>query len=201
MFFCISIFTPIFNEVFKNISATNIIIYSQILFYFIGIIIILNLVGFNKGKIQSNLVDLKRVLLWILVGVFLSVATQLVITNIENILFDYKGNSQNTVEILNRIKSNWLSLLVPVIFAPVMEEIVFRKVIFGAMLRKTNFFIASLLSSVLFAIAHFDPIHFFAYTSVGIILSFLYVKSKKIIVPITVHIILNTIPVLVLFFA
>ena len=41
-----------------------------------------------------------------------------------------------------------------VIFAPLLEEIIFRRVLFGGLYSKTNFWIAALVSAVVFAVVH-----------------------------------------------
>ena len=55
-----------------------------------------------------------------------------------------------------------------------------------------NFFFAALLSSLIFAIVHNDPQHLLMYITMGLVFAFLYVKTKRIIVPIIVHAAMNS---------
>ncbi|MBN6205184.1 CPBP family intramembrane metalloprotease, partial [Ralstonia pickettii] len=56
--------------------------------------------------------------------------------------------------------------------------------------------LAALLSGLIFGVIHMELSHLLAYTSMGIVFAFLYVKTKRIIVPIIVHAGMNTIVVL-----
>ena len=78
------------------------------------------------------------------------------------------------------------------IIGPILEEIVFRKILFGTLYKKFNFFIAAIISSLVFAAIHFDFTHLLVYTAMGLVFAFLYVKTKRIIVPIAAHVAMNT---------
>src|SRR5699024_12863433 len=78
------------------------------------------------------------------------------------------------------------------------EELLFRKIIFGSLYRRMNFFWAAILSSLAFGVIHLDLTHLLIYTGMGLVFSYLYVKTKTIIVPILVHMSMNTITVLML---
>src|SRR5690625_5581613 len=62
--------------------------------------------------------------------------------------------------------------------------------------KKMNFFLAALLSSIIFASMHLYFSHLLIYTSMGFVFAFLYVKTKRIIVPIVVHMSLNSFAVI-----
>jgi uncharacterized protein len=74
---------------------------------------------------------------------------------------------------------------------------VFRKIIFGVLYEKMNFFFAALVSSIIFALAHFEPEHVILYSAMGFTFAFLYVKTKRILVPIFAHVAMNTSVVLI----
>ena len=78
------------------------------------------------------------------------------------------------------------------LFAPVMEEIIFRGIVFQKLTITQNFRKALLISASLFAIVHFryDLIPLFI---TGIILVILYLKTKQLIVPIISHFFYNLI--------
>lgn len=91
---------------------------------------------------------------------------------------------------------NWIALISPVILAPILEEVIFRRVIFKSIYFKTNFIIASICSSIIFALVHFDLTHTGTYILIGMLLCYLYIKSDRLIVPILVHMALNSLPIL-----
>lgn len=114
---------------------------------------------------------------------------------IEQYVFHVGSGSENTKAILNIIKAMPLMIIVSSIVGPILEEIIFRKIIFGVLYEKTNFFIAGLISSVIFGIVHQDLTHLLLYTAMGFTFAFLYVQTKRIIVPIFAHVMMNTIVV------
>jgi membrane protease YdiL (CAAX protease family) len=105
--------------------------------------------------------------------------------------------SENTQQILNIIESFPLAILVSSVIGPILEEIVFRKIIFGTLHKRFNFFLSALISSVIFALAHMEPHHILLYSAMGFTFAFLYVKTKHILVPIFAHVAMNTLVVVV----
>jgi uncharacterized protein len=132
---------------------------------------------------------------WAIAGVFLALMAQSFAASIEQMLGIEMG-SENTQEIIRLIESFPVVILVSSIIGPILEEIVFRKIIFGSLHKKMNFFFAALISSVIFALAHFEPEHVILYSAMGFTFAFLYVKTKRIIVPIIAHVTMNTFVVL-----
>lgn len=132
---------------------------------------------------------------WAIAGVFLALMAQSIAASIEQMLGIEMG-SENTQDIINLIESFPVVILVSSIIGPILEEIVFRKIIFGSLHKKMNFFFAALISSVIFALAHMEPEHVILYSAMGFTFAFLYVKTKRIIVPIIAHVTMNTFVVL-----
>lgn len=134
--------------------------------------------------------------LWAISGVFLALFAQALAANIERLLGIEVG-SENTQQILKFIEAFPMVVLVSSILGPILEEIVFRKVIFGSLHKKLNFFWSALISSVIFALAHFEPEHTLLYAAMGFTFAYLYVKTKRILVPIFAHVAMNTFVVLI----
>lgn len=133
---------------------------------------------------------------WAVFGVFLALFAQTVAANIERLIGVNMG-SQNTKDILDIINNFPLAVIVSSIFGPILEEIVFRKIIFGALYKRFNFHISAVISSIVFALAHMEPQHLLLYASMGFTFAFLYVKTKRIVVPIFAHVSMNTLVVLI----
>ncbi len=135
-------------------------------------------------------------IMWAFLGIFLALFAQYAAAIIETMLGIQMG-SENTENILNIIETLPLAILVTSIIGPILEEIVFRKIIFGALHKRFNFFLSALISSVIFALAHMEPVHILLYSAMGFTFAFLYVKTKHILVPIFAHVAMNTMVVLV----
>lgn len=133
---------------------------------------------------------------WAILGVFLALFAQSLAASIESMLGIEMG-SENTQQILGLIESFPIVILVSSIIGPILEEIVFRKIIFGSLYKKFNFIIAALISSVIFGLVHAEIEHLLLYSAMGFTFAFLYVKTKRIIVPIFAHVAMNTFVVLV----
>jgi membrane protease YdiL (CAAX protease family) len=146
--------------------------------------------SFRKGGSIGNNV------IWAIAGIFLALFAQYVAAIIENLLGVEMG-SENTKDILTIIETFPLAIIVTSIIGPILEEIVFRKIIFGSLHNRYNFFISALISSVIFAAAHMEFQHILLYSAMGFTFAFLYVKTKSIFVPIFAHVSMNTLVVLV----
>jgi membrane protease YdiL (CAAX protease family) len=132
---------------------------------------------------------------WAISGIFLALFAQYAAAIVESFL-GVKIGSENTENILTIIETFPLAMIVTSIVGPILEEIVFRKIIFGSLNKRFNFFIAALISSVIFAAAHMEFQHILLYSAMGFTFAFLYVKTKRIIVPIFAHVTMNTLVVL-----
>ena len=107
-------------------------------------------------------------------------------------VFGVPRGSENTDRLMDIARTIPWFLIVVSIIGPILEEIVFRKILFGTLYKKFNFFIAAIISSLVFATIHFDFTHLLVYTAMGLVFAFLYVKTKRIIVPIAAHVAMNT---------
>ncbi len=134
---------------------------------------------------------------WAFFGVFLALFAQGIAATIENRIFGIEYGSENTEFLVELALTTPLFIVVTSIIGPILEEIIFRKILFGTLYKRYNFFIAALLSSVVFAIVHMDFKHLLIYSAMGFTFAFLYVKTKRIIVPIIAHVSMNTLVVLI----
>ncbi|SDI26203.1 hypothetical protein SAMN05192534_12915 [Alteribacillus persepolensis] len=134
---------------------------------------------------------------WSIFGVFLAFIAQYIAILIETYVIGIDPGSENTQEIIDMVQLVPIFAVVVALIGPILEEIVFRKVIFGAFYKRFNFIISALLSSLIFAVVHMDFTHILIYTAVGFTFSFLYVKTGRIVVPIIAHVAMNGYAVLV----
>lgn len=148
------------------------------------IIAVLNNDLIGKSKYKETI---KKSLIWAVGGVLIAGIGQYIIES----LID-TGVSQNTTDILDRIKVVPMTILLSSLFAPVMEELIFRKIIFRTIQKKAGFMTGALVSSVLFGLIHFDITHLLTYVTVGFIFSFIYARTNRLFVPIVSHVSMNS---------
>ena len=91
----------------------------------------------------ENALSPRESIYWGVAGIFLSFFAQTAAANIEYLMGIELG-SENTEQIVGLIKTAPLIIIVTSIIGPILEEIVFRKVIFGALYHRWNFFFCRL---------------------------------------------------------
>lgn len=175
-------------------AKTSVIIYSTIACFIIGslVMILLN----KKFPIKNSLtiqpsVSKGQVLSWGFIGMFLAIFVQITANLIEQAVLKIPAGSANTQYIIEIINKYPLFLITGAVFAPILEEFVFRKVIFGFFYDLTGVVGAAVISSLLFAFIHMDG-HILLYSAMGFVFCFLYVKTKNIATPIIAHMLMNT---------
>jgi len=162
------------------------------------IIVLLLLWPEHRFVRDAERADFGEAVKWALIGIFLVYITQIAAAIIEQAIFGTPVQSKNTEKIIRLSTISPYVILVVVIVGPILEEIIFRKIIFGELYKKTNFWIAGIISSLLFALLHADG-HIILYGSIGLVLCYLYRKTKRIVVSMVAHGTMNTIAVLVAF--
>jgi uncharacterized protein len=132
---------------------------------------------------------------WAIAGVFLALFSQSIAGGIEQML-GVKSESENTQNLVSLIYEVPLVIFVTSVIGPILEELIFRKIIFGSLHKRFNFFISALISSVIFGLAHGELEHLLLYTAMGFTFAFLYAKTGRILVSITAHIAMNTLVII-----
>lgn len=112
------------------------------------------------------------------------------------------GDSENQIVLEQMISMNPILMILPVaILIPIVEEVLFRGVILEFIEKRLGLIAAGLLSALMFALLHvtdaasliFLPI----YWVLGLILTYIYIKSgKNLLVPIVAHILNNAISII-----
>ena len=155
---------------------------------------------FERSEKKS---PLYATVLWIIGGTFLAYTSQIVAGLINVYLLGNPVESQNTEGIIDMVLGAPYMVILVVVLGPIIEEYVFRRAIFAELyelMAKMNkvvaFLLAGLISGVVFALAHWDFTHIIIYLAMGYTFSFVYLMTKRLIVPIMVHMLMNGIVVL-----
>jgi uncharacterized protein len=160
----------------------------------IVVLIILNRSEKHRIDDRSIPLPMGKSLSWAVGGIFLAFIAQYAAAIVEQLL-GIKMGSDNTQRIIQLIETFPMVVVVSSIIGPILEEIVFRKIIFGSLHKRFSFFISALISSIIFGLAHFEPAHLILYSAMGFTFAFLYNKTKRILVSIIAHVMMNTIVV------
>lgn len=83
--------------------------------------------------------------------------------------------------------TGWKAILLAGILVPILEELLFRRLWFGALRRRYGFWEASLLPSLAFGLIH-GAVAFGAVFLSGMVLCWLYERTGRILAPMLVHV-------------
>lgn len=133
-----------------------------------------------------------KIIVWGIIGGGVAILLQLAGTYLEQLLFNLQAGSQNTATLLTAMKQYPYYVVSVLIFLPIIEEIVYRKTIFGELSPFTGKIGAAIISALIFAFAHQDG-HILMYSLVGLFLCFLYNKTGRIWTTMLAHIVMNSV--------
>lgn len=187
---------PLVYYLIPGITEESAAIYWLVFSNLIAVILILKLLQPDMRQVSMR--DARSgatvggIIKWSIGGFFLALFSQIIANIITLEFIGIDEPSENTTAIMELVEENILLIIVVCLFAPILEEIIFRKIIFGELHKRMNFFIAAILSSLTFAVLHWDFDFILSYIAMGLVFAYLYVKTKRILVPIIVHALMNT---------
>ncbi len=165
------------------------------------IIVLLYKFRVNKNKLLLMIKDYKKKInIKELCGVVatqlcLSMGISLLLIGIVYFIFPNMLNnllSESSVSEVSTYGGLFISMLITVVGAPIMEELFFRAIIFKRISRKFNIYIGIVISSLVFGLLHIELAVIGAFIF-GIACCILYIKYKNILIPMTVHFLNNLI--------
>jgi membrane protease YdiL (CAAX protease family) len=84
-----------------------------------------------------------------------------------------------------------LNVLVLVALGPLVEEIVFRGLLFGALAPRIGVLLGALVSALIFGLAHGDPVLFPSLAALGFVNALLYARTANLTVAVVLHALSN----------
>ncbi|KXB57556.1 CPBP family intramembrane glutamic endopeptidase [Gemella haemolysans] len=193
----------------RNISVDNRV--SIVLFLSITATVILSVLAIkNKNDIDRQKSTYNLITI-IAIGIIGFVSMMLLQGFINGLLvylsnfFNFETKSRNTSNVVEIIKIKPYFVLYVAVLGPIMEELFFRKAVFGyfydAMIGSKDwirFTIPALITGIIFALPHdgISPI-MVIYIGMSFVFSYLYTHTRSILTPIISHILMNSLVVLV----
>lgn len=95
------------------------------------------------------------------------------------------------------LTSPWGIIAISII-GPIEEEIIFRLIILGVLLKKYTPWKAILISALIFGVIHFNPVQVVGAFLLGLLFGWVYYRTGNILVPTLLHIINNSMAVILL---
>ena len=196
MFICFSFLIPIKDS----------ITFQMLSFCLFGLIIstLILWINYKKEKLSFGLsIESLKCVIWtpliylitIILLLFVGLLNQYLLTN----FFDIEIKPQDILERFKELENSFeISIFVigSAVIAPIYEELLFRGIIFPTLIQKTNFTIALVLSSLIFAVLHFHLSALLPLFVLSIILSITYLYTSTIWASISLHALFNLISII-----
>lgn len=183
--------TIVFNEYMKteeyqialqNYISNNALIITIITFIVFGFI--LYKVYRNYRNEYNRKICFKDICMFIILGVVMNLSYNLIIGNL-NSIFEFTNN-------YFKINIGFLTYIICTgLLGPILEELLFRGIVFNKLKRFNKQMKSILLTSFIFALFHANPIQMLYAFCLSFILIYVYEKYKNIKAPIIVHIASN----------
>ena len=172
------------------LHSTGLIVFGGALIAFITLLIV---AAVRKTK-MSEMTDAKKVSPKTLIagyGIGLTcwfiINSALLLLPIPQSVFDSYGNAASGLMNQNII----FAILGNIIAAPIIEEIIFRGLVFGRLKKGMPVWLALILSSLLFGLCHVNPLWISYAAVLGMVFAFIYHKTGSILPGIMAHMACN----------
>ncbi|NHM31042.1 CPBP family intramembrane glutamic endopeptidase [Neobacillus terrae] len=129
-----------------------------------------------------------KVILWIIGGFIAVIAAQKFAVLLKERLLGIEPEGAATDSLIRALP---FLIVSSSFFAPITEEIIFRRIIARFLIVRINPFTGIILSAVIFAAIHLSWQGFLNLFFVGIILGYSFYKTNRLLVPFGIHILLN----------
>jgi membrane protease YdiL (CAAX protease family) len=137
-----------------------------------------DIINYNYKELLSN----ERISNWIFYSIIIIIVSQTAINLIMSSLFH--SALHTTSQSIMFIPT---TPLFAVIFAPIIEELAFRRIIFKWLNTKLNFWLSASISSIIFAAGHGSLVGLLGYIVVGMIFCWVYKRTNNIGIVMVTH--------------
>lgn len=145
----------------------------------------------KKVKINISSIEKSNLIIYIMLGICLSLSYNLLLCGINKI--NYFTNLYDSVN-----KNIFVALLTTGILGPILEELIFRGVVYEKLKTFNKKSTSMFITGVLFGLFHGNIIQFIYAFLLNFVLVKSYEKENSILVPILIHICANSVTTLLL---
>ena len=197
-------FVPVFDKLFKDVFlkllfwafiGNSIVVFIAVMLAKIRPVSVWKQFGFYK-------INLKKWFLMVSSG-WLSIIAVGIVYNLIMKFFGIEIESQLLAQEAQKYKdigSIIFLILIVGFIMPIVEELIFRGVLYQALRSKLSVLFSILISSSIFAVVHVDIKFFVPLLATGIVCSYAFEKTKSIYTPIGIHVLNNLFTVSIMIF-
>ena len=191
--YLISFLVPNIAEMPRALTAANYIL-SFVPLYLVGLPVLMAILKkLPSVRLLKQKMTLSHAFGGFCIGILFMLTGNLVSNYLMILLQSLKGGAiSNPVESATVGNPWWLNLIFVGILAPILEEILFRKIICSRLLPLGEGW-AIFLSAAVFGLAHGNFYQFFYAFALGALFAFIYVKTGKLIYSTVYHMAINII--------
>ena len=194
----LSVIIPIYLYNQFQLDYLSSAIYANIVLFFLATVAIVSIMWREiRSESLAHPMNIDKIIGWTALGLLLAWVGEFAASYF---LFEVVGvdsSSENSEIIIQIAKMNPLFIVSAAILGPILEEIIFRKILFGYLNEKFNVWIAAFVSSLIFGLVHMEMQTLIVYMVMGLVFAYIYWKTKRIIIPILVHVSINSFAVLI----
>lgn len=160
----------------------------------------------NKQFLEKPTATNSKIILYGFIGAIIGLAISLTFNHLTQIVY---GDLKDPIlERFQSFSANYkiLFAVLSSFIAPICEELLFQRALFGVFRQYDYFKSGIIFSSILFALLHFSifavmgVLYFVSFFIAGVILAVLYHKTSSILTSIITHVLINTTGFLLLFY-
>ncbi|WP_075618599.1 CPBP family intramembrane glutamic endopeptidase [Paenisporosarcina indica] len=198
IYFGFTLLGTLFKNNFKYADDVLVILFDLVLISTI-LISVLHLLR-NDLKIaafETKKSTVQKSLLVIIMGVILDIVVTIVIALLPSVVF-YTSN-ENLSDINTIFKFLPLAIIHTVLITPILEELIFRRILFKVSSKRFNILFGSIFSSLIFSTVHL-PVSSSSFLMLfmhAIIYSYIYYRTNRLLIPIILHGIWNLLIIIV----
>ena len=190
LLFCITIIgARVWGRILKN---------DEIMYWTIALgFMLIDIVFFGKRYVKLSFGRIEKRMIWPVIGMSVLIAAANVFVFISvYILIDIEHLfpiDSNELPEINQLSSRIAFLLSGCIFGPIAEEICFRGILLGGLLKmRCRPWIAILITAIVFGLLHGDAANIISALLFGILVGWLYWRTGSIIPCLIIHIVNNS---------
>lgn len=143
------------------------------------------------GQVElKDTIALKRISIYLMMGAGCQFFVSGILSFIRPLfetLFSYYDSTVNSLFVADAVV---VSVYV-IILAPIVEELMLRGILFGRLRHGISFTVANAIQAIVFGLYHWDVIQGIYAFGIGLLLGFVYEKSRSLLAPILVHVFIN----------
>src|SRR5699024_2318469 len=181
----LSVIIPIYLYNQFQLDYLSSAIYANIVLFFLATVAIVGIMWREiRSESLAHPMNIDKIIGWTVLGLLLAWVGEFAASYFLCEVVRVYSSSENSVIIVQIAKMNPLFIVSAAILVPILEEIIFRKILFGYLNEKFNVWIAAFVSSLIFGLLYIEMQTLIVYMVMRLVFYYIYWEMIRIIIPI-----------------